>query len=83
MSTMVAERKTAEKKPGGIAKSNGTFSSKWTHLPIGMPYWNEGWAGGQPQLFKPKSPFFRVGEPPPVAAKEAKKYDPSSNRVMF
>jgi len=72
---------------GSAARNNGVFSSKWTHLPIGVPYWNGGWAGGQPQLsdLAEKNPFFRANKsPPPMASKENRgKYEPSSDRVMF
>jgi hypothetical protein len=72
---------------GSAAKNNSVFSSKWTHLPIGVPYWNGGWTGGQPELSKPaeKTPFFRVKETPPDLARKKDKgnYEPSPDRVMY
>jgi len=72
------------KKEGAGRAFMPEAQKKWSDFPIGAAFPPNGAWKGQPQLTAParKSPFFRADEPPP-AARKAKEYAPSPDRVMF
>jgi hypothetical protein len=72
-------------KTAVVVKGREGDGSKWTHMPIGMPYWNGGPWKWQPKLAIIDRAFARENEPPPKSQKREpeKGYEVPQERVMF